>query len=79
MIAVMLVLVILILIIVLVILNIKIYNLYDKIINIIDIDVHNKYFKINFIYNGHSYYTISTNKIFYKTIINKILPTTIKI
>lgn len=58
---------------------IKISNLYDKIINVIDIDVHNKYFKINFIYKGHSYYTISTNKILYKTIINKILPTTIKI
>lgn len=58
---------------------IKISNLYDKVINVIDIGVHNKYFKINFIYKGHSYYTVSTNKILYKTIVNKILPTTIKI
>lgn len=58
---------------------IKISNLYDKVINVIDIDVHNKYFKINFIYKGRSYYTVSTNKILYKTIVNKILPTTIKI
>lgn len=58
---------------------IKISNLYNKIINVIDIDVHNKYFKINFVYDGHSYYTISTNKTLYKTIINRTLPTTIKI
>lgn len=58
---------------------IKISNLCNKIINVIDIDVHNKYFKINFVYNGNSYYTISTNKILYKIIINRTLPTTIKI
>ena len=58
---------------------IKISNLCNKIINVIDIDVHNKYFKINFVYKGNSYYTISTNKILYNVIINRTLPTTIKI
>lgn len=58
---------------------IKISNLCNKIINVIDIDIHNKYFKINFVYKGNSYYTISTNKILYKIIINRTLPTTIKI
>lgn len=54
-------------------------SLINKIINVIDIDAHNKYFKINFVYKGRSYYTISKNKILYNTIINKQLPTTIKV
>ena len=58
---------------------VKISYVYGKCINVIDIDAHNKYYKINFVFKGKSYYTVSQDKNLYKKLIECELPKVITI
>lgn len=58
---------------------VKISYLCGKSINIIDIDAHTKYYKINFVFNGKSYYTVSRDRGLYKELVEYKLPKVITI
>lgn len=58
---------------------VKISYLCGKRINVIDIDARRKYYKINFVYKGHSFYTVSQDKNLYNELIENTLPKVITI
>lgn len=58
---------------------VKISYLCGKRINVIDIDARRKYYKINFVYKGHGFYTVSQDKNLYNELIENTLPKVITI